>query len=513
MIYKGKRYDGSYFFKISGTVQGQAAPGVQEVQINGKIVPVNQNYVFKSTVTLAQGQKHLIIETKYKGLRFIKKYLIIRHPKAQKTFAHKVSENEFKELAKKEEPIKKAAPAKATPAIKKAKPSIRKPVKKPAKKGPAPKVIVEKLPSQVIAQKPPTPPMPKVKPSWLQNLFPWLSNKMPRQEVSIIKTVMVPTKEAHQIIKKEAIIIVEQEAPGIIGRETQKYLARELPPDEAKKLFEKQAKKILPPEEAKKIMAKEAEKFIKEGTSKEELLKILNKEAPQVLEKEVKKILERDVPPGKGLQLVKREIQKMIKKESPKIIEKEIDLLLQQKLADQETAKLIEKKISKYLDKDKIWQIAVNAASKKALGSVDKEALRKIVENAIRTEIRNFIKNEAPDLIKEEFDKITKEAARQDAIRKARLEAIRKANLEAQAKLRALSFKPAKFLSVEGQEPYDLIMEIDDNKIFLIKLVNGKYHGYIYLKDKDAWFPLQEISSGELKDLMEEGTLPASFKP
>ncbi|MFH1347242.1 MAG: hypothetical protein ABIH22_00980 [Candidatus Margulisiibacteriota bacterium] len=500
VVYKGKRYDSSYFFKISGTVQGQAAPGVQEVQINGIIVPVDQNYIFNSNVTLAKGQKYLIIETKYKGLRFIKKYLVIRHPKAQKTFALKVSEKEFKELAKKEPPKKeeqkkKAAPTKIEPVIKKAKPSIRKPVKKPAKKGPAPKVIVEKLPSQVIAEKPPALPKPKVKPSWLQNLLSWLGNKMPKQEAPLRKTALIPTEEAHQIIRKEAIIIVEQEAPGIIGQETQKYLARELPPDEAKKLFEKQAKKILPPEEAKKIMAREAEKFIKEETSKEELLKILNKEAPQVLEKEVKKILERDVPPGKGLQIVSKEIHKLINSESPKIIKNEINLLLQKKLADEETIRLIEKKVSDFLDKDKLWQIAQDTAKKEALKSVDKDALRNIVENTIRNEIRNFIAKEAPHLIEGEFQKIKEKAAKQEARREAE------------------AFQPAKIISIEGQQPYDLIMEIDDNKIFLIKLVNGKYHGYLYLKDKKAWFPLQEISSEELNDLMEEGTLPASFKP
>ena len=81
-----KKYGPSYFFAIQGEVYGQTAPGIEAVLVNGKPVPIDKDLTFRTKVSLAKGQKYLTIETRYKNLRFIKKYLVIRHPKAQKTF-------------------------------------------------------------------------------------------------------------------------------------------------------------------------------------------------------------------------------------------------------------------------------------------------------------------------------------------------------------------------------------------------------------------------------------------
>jgi hypothetical protein len=102
---KGKTYGPEYFFPISGDISGQAAPGVQSVFVNGKRVKVDSSLNFKSAVKLKKGEKYLTIETRYKGLNFIKKYLVIRHPKVKKTFTIAVPQKEFKEIVEKKEPV------------------------------------------------------------------------------------------------------------------------------------------------------------------------------------------------------------------------------------------------------------------------------------------------------------------------------------------------------------------------------------------------------------------------
>lgn len=98
--YMGKEYGPEYFFAIQGEVFGQAAPGVQAVYVNGKPVRIDKNLNFWTRVTLKEGQKYLEIETRYKGLHFIKRYLVIRHPKAPKVFKIHVPKQEFQKIIK-----------------------------------------------------------------------------------------------------------------------------------------------------------------------------------------------------------------------------------------------------------------------------------------------------------------------------------------------------------------------------------------------------------------------------
>ncbi len=101
--YKGKEYGPEYFGAIRGEVYGQAAPGVQAVYVNEKRVQIDKNLYFETKVYLKKGQKYLTIDTRYKGLRFIKKYLVIRHPKAPKTFKIHVPKKEFQKIITKAE--------------------------------------------------------------------------------------------------------------------------------------------------------------------------------------------------------------------------------------------------------------------------------------------------------------------------------------------------------------------------------------------------------------------------
>ncbi|MFC1540693.1 hypothetical protein ACFL4J_01495, partial [Candidatus Margulisiibacteriota bacterium] len=115
--YSEKEYGPEFFSAIKGEVYGQAAPGVQAVLVNKQRVKTDKNLNFKTTVSLAQGQKYLEIETRYRGLRFIKRYLVIRHPKAKKTFKIHVPKKEFQKIIAKAKaaPIKKPAAKKAPP--------------------------------------------------------------------------------------------------------------------------------------------------------------------------------------------------------------------------------------------------------------------------------------------------------------------------------------------------------------------------------------------------------------
>ena len=116
--YAGKEYGPEYFFAIQGEVYGQAAPGVQAVFVNNQRVRIDKNLNFKTTVFLKKGQKYLTIDTRYRGLRFIKKYLVIRHPKAPKTFEIHVPKREFQKIITSARAVQKRIPPKKKPAPK-----------------------------------------------------------------------------------------------------------------------------------------------------------------------------------------------------------------------------------------------------------------------------------------------------------------------------------------------------------------------------------------------------------
>jgi hypothetical protein len=102
--YQERDYGPEYFAAIQGEVYGQAAPGVQAVYVNSQRVSIDKNLNFRTKVFLKKGQKYLEIETRYRGLRFIKKYLVIRHPKAKKTFQIHVPKKEFQKIISKARP-------------------------------------------------------------------------------------------------------------------------------------------------------------------------------------------------------------------------------------------------------------------------------------------------------------------------------------------------------------------------------------------------------------------------
>lgn len=95
------KYGPEYFYAIDGEVVGQAAPGVKAVYVNNKAVALNADLTFTANVSLKQGEKYLTIDTRYKNLQFIKKYLVVRHPQAQKTFKITVPQQEFKKIINK----------------------------------------------------------------------------------------------------------------------------------------------------------------------------------------------------------------------------------------------------------------------------------------------------------------------------------------------------------------------------------------------------------------------------
>jgi len=104
VIYEGREYGPEYFFAIEGEVYGQAAPGVQSVYVNDKPVKIDKDLNFSTKVSLKKGQEYLTIVTRYRGLRFTKKYLVIRHPKAPKTFKIHVPKQEFQKIIRSARP-------------------------------------------------------------------------------------------------------------------------------------------------------------------------------------------------------------------------------------------------------------------------------------------------------------------------------------------------------------------------------------------------------------------------
>lgn len=111
VIYQGREYGPEYFFAIEGEVYGQTAPGVQAVFVNNKQVKIDKNLNFSASVRLKKGQEYLTIDTRYRGLRFVKKYLVIRHPKAPKTFKIHVPKQEFQKIIRTARaPARKPAP-------------------------------------------------------------------------------------------------------------------------------------------------------------------------------------------------------------------------------------------------------------------------------------------------------------------------------------------------------------------------------------------------------------------
>jgi len=153
--YKGKDYGPEYFFAIEGDISGKAAPGVEAVYVNNKPIQVDVDLSFSTKVALKKGEKYLTIETRYKGLHFIKKYLVIRHPQVKEPLKIHVPREEFEEIIKKEpQPFlqpkkeKKAAPEKKKTIAKKTKPKSKAKPKVASKSKPKPTPAPKPMPKE-----------------------------------------------------------------------------------------------------------------------------------------------------------------------------------------------------------------------------------------------------------------------------------------------------------------------------------------------------------------------------
>lgn len=156
--YSGKDYGPEYFYAIDGEIYGQAAPGVEAVYVNGKPVQVDVDLSFKTKVSLKKGEKYLTIETRYLGLSFVKKYLVIRHPKVEKSFTIHVPKQEFQKIIEtKPVAIKTKPPEQKTPPKEKERPKL--------KLAPSPKPVPKPVSKHV--SKPVPKPKPSAKEAWL----------------------------------------------------------------------------------------------------------------------------------------------------------------------------------------------------------------------------------------------------------------------------------------------------------------------------------------------------------
>src|SRR3989339_441218 len=77
---QGAEFDNESFPPISGTVYGEVVDGISSLSVNGRAVAIRANNSFSTKVKLAEGEKYLVLQMNYEGIRLIKKYLIIRRP-------------------------------------------------------------------------------------------------------------------------------------------------------------------------------------------------------------------------------------------------------------------------------------------------------------------------------------------------------------------------------------------------------------------------------------------------
>ena len=300
-----KTYNASNFFSISGEVSGQAAPGVTAVYVNGTSVPVDANRYFQAYVYLRDGQKYLTIETHYPGLRFIKKYLVVRYPKAQKMFRVYVPEQDTRALAEpkpateEEKTVAVAPPVETTTTTQKIVTKTTLPYETVVpkvstikeRKAPAP-AKVQPVREVTLASKAPVSP----------------KREQPRQ----------PTAAQEKVVQQESVVYIEKNLTRIVEGKTEEIVGKYVESPAGQQLLEKQAQKILEKNiskaaaekiiasAAKKVVSEtapdiiriEAKKAVEKVAASEELMKILQKEAPYILERQVEKILERDVPAG-----------------------------------------------------------------------------------------------------------------------------------------------------------------------------------------------------------------------
>ena len=544
VMYAGKKYDSSYFFAIEGEVAGQAAPGVQYVYVNAKPVKLNADRSFVAKVKLAEGQKYLVIDTKYQGLRFIKKYLVIRHPKVQKTFKIKIPEKEFKKIIQPKQPVaqKKPAPKKPAPKVVK-----KRPVKPPAKKA-AKKPEVKLTPKTEAAAVPPTlfkekPIKPREEKSAWQKFINWVMGFFPSKEVQVAQEPEKETFEEGEIIEAEPIVALEEDIRKIVEAESQKYLNKKLSKKDLQKIIAEAARDLIKkhfPEgvtrdilkseardilkaEAKRIVPdlvkKNAQDVIRKELSEEKIITALQKEAPIILEREIKKIIARDVPTGEGIKIAQREIRRLIKEEAPDYIEKEIQKIIAKDLPPGKVDKIIEARalylvelhLKKKLDKDLFWDIALQAIQRDAMNAIDKDKLWEVAKTTVEREslksmnkaalqkvAAQTVQKETAKLVKQQFAAIVKQQM-QEAIAY---------QMYADQKARQITMP-----DVTTRDPrwpgYDLIVELEPGKILLVKRVNGKFYGQIYSQKENIWVALQEINYQELKDLLEKGKAPA----
>lgn len=549
----GKKYDITYFYKIEGDVYGQAAPGVELVLVNGSPVPISKNLIFKTKVTLNEGQKYLTIETRYKGLRFIKKYLVIRHPRAQKTFKVNIPQEEFFKIVERE-----TSKEKKTKLAKK-RAARQKPAPKKTTRTTTLKAVLKKGSPEVIAIKVTLPKgtrqekKPQAKGWWDR-----LKERFAQKEISTKEAAIVMERDAKQVIQQEAILIVEKKAQKIIEGEARKYIETKVPKKELKELVRKQAvrdiERRIPKRELKKIVEKEANKIIvkdakeiikyeaqgyiskeaprifreeaqqaiKENYPDKKIIALLKTEAPKILEKEVEKIIARDLPAGKGLSVIKNEIKKIVSQEAPKVIEKETRKIIMARIPTAEMVKIVERKSIKVIedrvrylmDKDALWRIAKQAVKNEALKAVDKAALQSVAKEtvtkkALSTVDEAALKKAAAKVLDAEVKKLVNKYA--GNIIKSETKRLIAEKIKAAGPIRV---KAPKLLSPTGKwAGYDLVIELEPGKILLVKRDQQKYVGFIYYVDKLLWLDLDEINYKQFKALLEKGTIPSSLDP
>ena|GEM_PF-6520266 len=497
-----KEYGPEYFYAIEGEVYGQAAPGIESVLVNGQEISFDKNLIFRSKVSLKEGEKYLTVETRYKGLRFIKKYLVIRHPKAQKTFKVHLPQKEFTDIIAKRE----AAAAKQTTTSTVRRRVARRTTTTRPKPKPAPtlKEVLKKTasPEVVKVTTPEAPPEPKVaRKSLRQRIADWFASRFGRRRVSTEEAVGIMESEAREIIQKEAVIIVKRDAPEIIKAESRKFIEKEAP----------------------KIVREEARDLLKEKYPDKEILALLKEEAPKILQKEIEKVIERDLPAGKGLSIIKAEIQKIVNKEAPKVIEREARRIIASRMptaeviaiVEKRSAAIIEAEVRAIIDKDALWKIAKDAVVIEALKVISKDELRKLAkdtvvkkaldsvdEAALQKEAARILEKDAKKYIEKYASKIISDSAKKLIDEKVK------------AMRQPLKAKGPKFLTPTGEwAEYDLVIELEPNRLLLIKRVDGRYVGNLFTVDSRIWMPLKEITYQEFKDLLEKGKIPEAYEP
>ncbi|MFH1542467.1 MAG: hypothetical protein ABIE84_05190, partial [bacterium] len=373
-----KDYGPEYFQKISGEINGQTAPGVEKVLVNGEEVSVNKDQRFSSKVTLKSGEKYLIIETRYNGLRFIKKYLVVRHPGSDKSFKISLPQKEFENMVK--SPPTTAGKSKTETQNKMAAAPDDQLIimENPVKTSVDYKYVGESSTAKTDAL--------------LSRLLSWLKRRPAKTEAATGELQKIADEEIQRYLEKH---FASYELQKVFENETKNFLVEFLSKNKTQKAAEQQAKNIVD----KNLKTMDIDALFKTALSKN-ITQALAKIDTQAYSKaELTKMLQQELAKLSVEKIVKAEVAIFAAKlqteseERVKNLTTEIIIIEAKEAVAQQAPGIITEKAEKYV-------------KEKADSIIEAEAKKAVKQQVAKGEIEKLIREQIPVLLNKEIERI-----------------------------------------------------------------------------------------------------------